>query len=86
MIGPFWQARAGCYSQAALSSNDSKTLYYIRVGVPLNGDLSRIPTKGKNDSFFVLRFVSSKKSFICIQGSRETRARKYSELSAAKTT
>ena len=22
-----WQARAGCYSQAALSSNDSKTLY-----------------------------------------------------------
>ena len=24
-----WQARAGCYSQAALSSNDSKTLYNI---------------------------------------------------------
>ena len=24
-----WQARAGCYSQAALSSNDSKTLYII---------------------------------------------------------
>ena len=23
-----WQARAGCYSQAALSSNDSKTLYF----------------------------------------------------------
>ena len=23
-----WQARAGCYSQAALSSNDSKTLKY----------------------------------------------------------
>ena len=22
-----WQARAGCYFQAALSSNDSKTLY-----------------------------------------------------------
>ena len=22
-----WQVRAGCYSQAALSSNDSKTLY-----------------------------------------------------------
>ena len=24
-----WQARAGCYSQAALSSNDSKTLYTL---------------------------------------------------------
>ena len=24
-----WQARAGCYSQAALSSNDSKTLYAL---------------------------------------------------------
>ena len=24
-----WQARAGCYSQAALSSNDSKTLYNL---------------------------------------------------------
>ena len=24
-----WQARACCYSQAALFSNDSKTLYYI---------------------------------------------------------
>ena len=27
MIGPFWQAKAGCNSQAALSSNDSKMLY-----------------------------------------------------------
>ena len=27
MIGPLWQAKAGCYSQAALYSNDSKTLY-----------------------------------------------------------
>ena len=26
VIGPLWQARAGCYSQAALSSNDSKSL------------------------------------------------------------
>ena len=25
-----WQARAGCYSQAALSSNDSKTLYITK--------------------------------------------------------
>ena len=25
-----WQARVGCYSQAALSSNDPKTLYMIR--------------------------------------------------------
>ena len=24
-----WQARAGCYSQAAMSSNDSKTLYIL---------------------------------------------------------
>ena len=27
MIGPFWLAGTGCYSQAAMSSNDSKTLY-----------------------------------------------------------
>ena len=26
-----WQARAGCYSQAALSSNDSKTLYCVII-------------------------------------------------------
>ena len=26
-----WQARAGCYSQAALSSNDSKTLYTMAL-------------------------------------------------------
>ena len=25
-----WQARAGCYSQAVVSSNDSKTLYNSR--------------------------------------------------------
>ena len=31
-----WQARAGCYSQAALSSNDSKTLYCIFSGEGLN--------------------------------------------------
>ena len=29
MIGPLWQARAGCYSLATLSSNDSKTLYSL---------------------------------------------------------
>ena len=29
-----WQARAGCYSQAALSSNDSKTLYILRCQIP----------------------------------------------------
>ena len=41
MIGPLGRARAGCYSQAALSSNDSKTLYLthspplvVRVDVP----------------------------------------------------
>ena len=28
-----WQARACCYSQAALSSNDSKTLYIIYVEI-----------------------------------------------------
>ena len=26
-----WQARSGCYSQAALSSNDSKTLYTVQM-------------------------------------------------------
>ena len=26
-----WQAKAGCYSQAALSSNDSKTLYTVQM-------------------------------------------------------
>ena len=32
-----WQARAGLYSQAALSSNDSKTLYMIHLkGSPSN--------------------------------------------------
>ena len=29
-----WQARAGCYSQAAVSSNDSKTLYLTTL-IPL---------------------------------------------------
>ena len=27
-----WQSRAGCYSRAALSSNDSKTLYRVFPG------------------------------------------------------
>ena len=27
-----WKARASCFSQAALSSNDSKTLYLIHSG------------------------------------------------------
>ena len=31
MIGPLWQARAGCYSQAALYSNDSKTLFLTHL-------------------------------------------------------
>ena len=30
-----WQARAGCYSQAALSSNDSKTLYNVEQMIHL---------------------------------------------------
>ena len=34
MIGPFGRQGAGCYSQAALSSNDSKTLYLMPEALP----------------------------------------------------
>ena len=36
-----WQARAGCYSQAALSSNHSKLLYLALFGKPAAKLLSR---------------------------------------------
>ena len=38
------QARAGCYSQATLSSNDSKTLYFIHKTIPIcDNDLKDCP-------------------------------------------
>ena len=49
-----WQARAGCYSQAALSSNDSKTLYRDKIW-----ELNQIPDEVAWDMLAASEYVNS---------------------------
>ena len=51
-----WQARAGCYSQSALSSNDSKTLYCVgdrevsfRLMAHTNAEMDRVLRKAHSE-------------------------------------
>lgn len=66
-------------------------MYNTRLGVLLNGDLSRIPTKGKNDSFCVVRPSFPRRLFkelhLYSVGRRERRGESApsSGSSAAKT-
>ena len=53
VIGPFGCARAGCYSQAELSSNDSKTLLYVVTMTQMGSKI----TASASDSDYTCRNV-----------------------------
>ena len=53
-----WQARAGCYSQAALSSNDSSTLYFTKWDQTPSASSPRYKRHLRHDLNFLSTFPS----------------------------